>query len=243
MVIPPQIMVLLGAAEVVNTLSASAPGGASIIFGKANNSNVTGSGGEGTYPFNHGSMGAFLESCRGARVSITLDSKISKTGLVGMGIFFASCPTTFGDWLVDSLRFLVGGFPQFLTNHKQLVDWIHILQMRSTQSRWWLQPRIIVICAHKNPQNNSYLGFLCAQITIIFLIFFRVVESTEPSAGLLLMVEKAQRVVEGSKDQTEEYFSSVQIFEEGIWVTFIHRFFDFSCFFLKRNSWIYHTSH
>lgn len=95
---------------VVNTLSASAPGGASIIFGQPNVKRTE--MGENTYPFNHSSMGAFLESCRGAKVSITLDSKISKT-------------------------------------------------------------------------------------------------------GMLLMVEKAQRVIEGSKDQTEEYFASLQIFEEG----------------------------
>lgn len=95
---------------VVNTLSASAPGGASIIFGQQNPNRAE--MGETTYPFNHSSMGAFLESCRGAKVSITLDSKISKT-------------------------------------------------------------------------------------------------------GLLLMVERAQRVIEGSKDKTEEYFASLQIFEEG----------------------------
>eukprot|EP00435_Cladocopium_sp_Y103_P050651 s972_g15.t1 len=95
---------------VVNTLSASAPGGASIIFGQQNPKRAE--MGETTYPFNHSSMGAFLESCRGAKVSITLDSKISKT-------------------------------------------------------------------------------------------------------GMLLMVERAQRVIEGSKDQTEEYFASLQIFEEG----------------------------
>jgi len=29
------------------------------------------------------------------------------------------------------------------------------------------------------------------------------------------MVERAQRVIEGSKDKTEEYFASLQIFEEG----------------------------
>ena len=96
--------------QVVNTLSASAPGGASIIFGQQNPNRAE--MGETTYPFNHSSMGAFLESCRGAKVSITLDSKISKT-------------------------------------------------------------------------------------------------------GLLLMVERAQRVIEGSKDKTEEYFASLQIFEEG----------------------------
>ncbi len=96
--------------QVVNTLSASAPGGASIIFGKATSAPAP--SGDTAYPFNHSSMGAFLESCRGARVTITLDSKISKT-------------------------------------------------------------------------------------------------------GMLLMVERAQRVIEGAKDKTEEYFASIHIFEEG----------------------------
>ncbi|CAK9057916.1 unnamed protein product [Durusdinium trenchii] len=97
---------------VVNTLSASAPGGASIIFGK--NNSTQGNQGllDGVYPFDHASMGAFLQSCRGARVSITLDSK-------------------------------------------------------------------------------------------------------ETKAGLLLMVERAQRAVEGCQDKTEEYFTYVQIFESG----------------------------
>eukprot|EP00434_Breviolum_minutum_P008789 symbB.v1.2.007749.t1/scaffold480.1/size253386/11 len=95
---------------VVNTLSASAPGGASIIFGKATSTPAP--SGDTAYPFNHSSMGAFLESCRGARVTITLDSKISKT-------------------------------------------------------------------------------------------------------GMLLMVERAQRVIEGAKEKTEEYFASIHIFEEG----------------------------
>ena len=96
--------------QVVNTLSASAPGGASIIFGKATSTPAP--SGDTAYPFNHSSMGAFLESCRGARVTITLDSKISKT-------------------------------------------------------------------------------------------------------GMLLMVERAQRVIEGAKEKTEEYFASIHIFEEG----------------------------
>ena len=96
----------------MNTLSASAPGGASIIFGK--NNSTQGNQGllDGVYPFDHASMGAFLQSCRGARVSITLDSK-------------------------------------------------------------------------------------------------------ETKAGLLLMVERAQRAVEGCQDKTEEYFTYVQIFESG----------------------------
>ena len=97
-------------AEVVNTLSASAPGGASIIFGKANGTGVVQK--NEAFPFEHSSMGAFLQSCRGAKISVTLHEK--------------------------------------------------------------------------GPSRT----------------------------GTLLMVEKARRVLEGSKDQTEEYFSMLQLFEE-----------------------------
>ncbi|CAJ1344417.1 unnamed protein product [Effrenium voratum] len=95
---------------VVNTLSASAPGGASIIFGKANGTGVVQK--NEAFPFEHSSMGAFLQSCRGAKISVTLHEK--------------------------------------------------------------------------GPSRT----------------------------GTLLMVEKARRVLEGSKDQTEEYFSMLQLFEE-----------------------------
>jgi len=54
---------------VVNTLSASSPGGASIIFGK---SAGVASEKESLFPFSHASLGSFLESCRGARVLMTL---------------------------------------------------------------------------------------------------------------------------------------------------------------------------
>eukprot|EP00913_Durusdinium_trenchii_P021616 g20313.t1 len=40
-------------------------------------------------------------------------------------------------------------------------------------------------------------------------------DSKETKAGLLLMVERAQRAVEGCQDKTEEYFTYVQIFESG----------------------------
>ncbi|CAE7492369.1 UBC [Symbiodinium pilosum] len=63
---------------VVNTLSASAPRGASIIFGKDKAILPSGSG--STYPFSHASMGSFLESCRGVQLTLTLCDKKTVTG-------------------------------------------------------------------------------------------------------------------------------------------------------------------
>ena len=62
----------------VNTLSASAPRGASIIFGKDKAILPSGSG--STYPFSHASMGSFLESCRGVQLTLTLCDKKTVTG-------------------------------------------------------------------------------------------------------------------------------------------------------------------
>lgn len=52
---------------VVNTLSASAPGGASIIFGSRRSES---SAPREPFPFNTTSLGKFLESCRGAQVDV-----------------------------------------------------------------------------------------------------------------------------------------------------------------------------
>eukprot|EP00442_Polarella_glacialis_P018204 CAMPEP_0115079318 /NCGR_PEP_ID=MMETSP0227-20121206/18041_1 /TAXON_ID=89957 /ORGANISM="Polarella glacialis, Strain CCMP 1383" /LENGTH=844 /DNA_ID=CAMNT_0002466807 /DNA_START=84 /DNA_END=2618 /DNA_ORIENTATION=- len=62
---------------VVNTLSASAPGGASIIFGSASAEQRRSDQSDSAratrpYPFDHTSLGDLLESCRGAEVSISL---------------------------------------------------------------------------------------------------------------------------------------------------------------------------
>lgn len=64
---------------VVNTLSASAPGGASIIFGKDSKAGVSVVCGS-SYPFNHASMGSFLESCRGVQLTLSLVDKRTVTG-------------------------------------------------------------------------------------------------------------------------------------------------------------------
>eukprot|EP00928_Gymnodinium_smaydae_P089680 TRINITY_DN735_c0_g1_i2.p1 TRINITY_DN735_c0_g1~~TRINITY_DN735_c0_g1_i2.p1 ORF type:complete len:844 (+),score=129.08 TRINITY_DN735_c0_g1_i2:63-2534(+) len=64
---------------VVNTLSASAPGGASILFG-CKSAGDDASRSIPPYPFDHASIGRLLESCRGAEVSITLASGKLLTG-------------------------------------------------------------------------------------------------------------------------------------------------------------------
>jgi len=54
---------------VVNTLAASAPGGASILFGRKREKTEKALP---PYAFDHNNLGAFLESCRGAHVSVSL---------------------------------------------------------------------------------------------------------------------------------------------------------------------------
>eukprot|EP00930_Biecheleria_cincta_P039756 TRINITY_DN2729_c2_g1_i1.p1 TRINITY_DN2729_c2_g1~~TRINITY_DN2729_c2_g1_i1.p1 ORF type:complete len:840 (-),score=159.14 TRINITY_DN2729_c2_g1_i1:138-2594(-) len=63
---------------VVNTLSASAPGGASIFFGRKSSPDHGGT--RKPYPFDHTNMGKLLESCRGAELSVTLQDKTKHQG-------------------------------------------------------------------------------------------------------------------------------------------------------------------
>ena len=65
---------------VVNTLSASAPGGASIIFGQGKSLAAPV---EKTYPFDSAGLGQFLESCRGAEISV-FDGKERRSGALLM---------------------------------------------------------------------------------------------------------------------------------------------------------------
>eukprot|EP00927_Polykrikos_kofoidii_P085461 TRINITY_DN9302_c2_g1_i1.p1 TRINITY_DN9302_c2_g1~~TRINITY_DN9302_c2_g1_i1.p1 ORF type:complete len:830 (+),score=124.96 TRINITY_DN9302_c2_g1_i1:55-2544(+) len=67
---------------VVNTLSASAPGGASIIFGCQSNRSEPAP--KPIYPFNHNGLGKFLESCRGMQVAVKLDNGNSCDGRLVM---------------------------------------------------------------------------------------------------------------------------------------------------------------
>ena len=76
----PSVYLRVAFAEVVNTLSASAPGGASIIFGKGNSSVAPV---EKTYPFDSAGLGQFLESCRGAEISV-FDGKERRSGALLM---------------------------------------------------------------------------------------------------------------------------------------------------------------
>eukprot|EP00405_Crypthecodinium_cohnii_P015378 CAMPEP_0206458374 /NCGR_PEP_ID=MMETSP0324_2-20121206/23532_1 /ASSEMBLY_ACC=CAM_ASM_000836 /TAXON_ID=2866 /ORGANISM="Crypthecodinium cohnii, Strain Seligo" /LENGTH=848 /DNA_ID=CAMNT_0053929701 /DNA_START=48 /DNA_END=2594 /DNA_ORIENTATION=- len=73
---------------VVNTLSAIAPGGASILYGgsvkkgdeSAGNSSPLS---KATFPFNHGSLAAFLESCKGITVQIETGDR-NVVGVIAM---------------------------------------------------------------------------------------------------------------------------------------------------------------
>jgi len=64
---------------VVNTLSASAPGGASILFGRRSPPSEAAVC-KKPFPFDHGSMGSLLESCRGAEVTVSLTQGGDHTG-------------------------------------------------------------------------------------------------------------------------------------------------------------------
>eukprot|EP00441_Pelagodinium_beii_P035213 CAMPEP_0197630560 /NCGR_PEP_ID=MMETSP1338-20131121/7999_1 /TAXON_ID=43686 ORGANISM="Pelagodinium beii, Strain RCC1491" /NCGR_SAMPLE_ID=MMETSP1338 /ASSEMBLY_ACC=CAM_ASM_000754 /LENGTH=814 /DNA_ID=CAMNT_0043201795 /DNA_START=63 /DNA_END=2507 /DNA_ORIENTATION=- len=66
---------------VVNTLSASAPGGASILFGCEREKKEKA---VPAYAFDHSSLGRFLESCRGAEISVSLSSSKSQSGKILM---------------------------------------------------------------------------------------------------------------------------------------------------------------
>jgi len=67
---------------VVNTLAAMAPGGASILFGGAAKKSGSGEPQEAAapkpFPFNHDSLGNFLESCRGLEVCITVAGTLAE---------------------------------------------------------------------------------------------------------------------------------------------------------------------
>jgi ubiquitin len=64
---------------VCNTLSATAPGGASIIFGQRRDQPYIA---EGSYPFEHGSLASLLESCRGAEVRLDTSNDMKHSGRV-----------------------------------------------------------------------------------------------------------------------------------------------------------------
>mmetsp|Transcript_131026 Transcript_131026/g.339329 ORF Transcript_131026/g.339329 Transcript_131026/m.339329 type:complete len:812 (-) Transcript_131026:193-2628(-) len=68
---------------IVNTLAASAPGGASILFGTAGgNKAASVSEPQRSFPFHHESLGSFLESCRGCQVSLTPESGSKMLGRI-----------------------------------------------------------------------------------------------------------------------------------------------------------------
>jgi len=71
---------------IVDTLSASAPGGASILFGAAGAGRPPRAAEAAeSFPFDHASLGSFLKSCRGCEVSLVLDSGATDCGFTLSG--------------------------------------------------------------------------------------------------------------------------------------------------------------